>query len=374
MVCVILIVNSHLLVCVISIVSSQPAGMCHLQRERVVVDQDIPQTLNHAVSSQLSSDVMPVQRSSNQDSSNSNTQSEQLESERQHLAELEEAQLISDRKQLSFYTGEQTSSSLRAGHMRTRRGRAGTSRPGDSGRETGEQVIRNRLAARALYDTDVESEAGQSSSPPSGESSTDEEPEVRPVRARRGVTHNGMQSDGGSYVDLTSASESGDSSSNYSDWEVQNKTVLQPPSRVSRRKSRSKKGGIVSNSVTLTTGEESTEESDAESRRGQLPLPENTKELEDCFNPDWLTTDSPQKSPYFPQMGDEVMYFYRGHKSYVDRVRNIRLYDPKNLPWEKVSTLRMAGSRLAQHLLSDTMTCPTSMTFLFCVSSMTSQW
>jgi len=40
-----------------------------------VVDQDIPQTLNHAVSSQLSSDVMPVQRSSNQDSSNSNTQS-----------------------------------------------------------------------------------------------------------------------------------------------------------------------------------------------------------------------------------------------------------------------------------------------------------
>jgi len=37
---------------------------------------------------------------------------EQLESERQHLAELEEAQLISDRKQLSFYTGEQTVSCL----------------------------------------------------------------------------------------------------------------------------------------------------------------------------------------------------------------------------------------------------------------------
>lgn len=47
----------------------------------------------------------------------------------------------------------------------------------------------------------------------------------------------------------------------------------------------------------------------------------------------------PRKAPYFPQMGDEVVYFRQGHQLYVDAVRNKTLYDinPKEFPWSKVN-------------------------------------
>ena len=57
--------------------------------------------------------------------------------------------------------------------------------------------------------------------------------------------------------------------------------------------------------------------------------------------PEWLTTDQPHRSPYFPQMGDEVMYFYQGHKLYVEEVMKEKLYEPKNLPWDRVPHLKV---------------------------------
>ena len=35
----------------------------------------------------------------------------------------------------------------------------------------------------------------------------------------------------------------------------------------------------------------------------------------------WLAESIPKKSPYFPQMGDEVMYFKQGHKGYIGTIR-----------------------------------------------------
>jgi hypothetical protein len=40
-----------------------------------------------------------------------------------------------------------------------------------------------------------------------------------------------------------------------------------------------------------------------------------------AFSP-WLAEMRPKKSPYFPQIGDILMYFKQGHEKYVERARN----------------------------------------------------
>lgn len=55
--------------------------------------------------------------------------------------------------------------------------------------------------------------------------------------------------------------------------------------------------------------------------------------------PEWLTETFPKKAPYFPQMGDELIYFMQGHMLYVEAVMNRKLYtiDKRNLPWNRTT-------------------------------------
>ena len=52
--------------------------------------------------------------------------------------------------------------------------------------------------------------------------------------------------------------------------------------------------------------------------------------------PEWLTGTKPRKSPYVPQIGDEVIYFRQGHELYIDAVKKNAAYadiDDKSCPW-----------------------------------------
>ena len=52
--------------------------------------------------------------------------------------------------------------------------------------------------------------------------------------------------------------------------------------------------------------------------------------------PEWLTGTKPRKSPYVPQIGDEVIYFRQGHELYIDAVKKYSAYadiDEKSCPW-----------------------------------------
>ncbi len=40
----------------------------------------------------------------------------------------------------------------------------------------------------------------------------------------------------------------------------------------------------------------------------------------------WLAEYIPKKSPYFPQMGDEVMYLKQGHVGYINLVKHRNCY------------------------------------------------
>lgn len=69
------------------------------------------------------------------------------------------------------------------------------------------------------------------------------------------------------------------------------------------------------------------------------------EELPEEFRPpDWLTDTKPRKTPYVPQMGDEVMYFRQGHSLYLQAVKRHNAYNVnpmKNQPWHKYPHLRV---------------------------------
>lgn len=44
--------------------------------------------------------------------------------------------------------------------------------------------------------------------------------------------------------------------------------------------------------------------------------------------PKWLSEVVPRKAPYYPQMGDHVMFFQEGYKLYLEVVRKKQVYKP----------------------------------------------
>ncbi|XP_030752508.1 PH-interacting protein isoform X2 [Sitophilus oryzae] len=53
---------------------------------------------------------------------------------------------------------------------------------------------------------------------------------------------------------------------------------------------------------------------------------------------EWLSETRPRKSPYYPQISDELVYFVQGHQLYVEAVKLKNIYEPlnKDLPWVKM--------------------------------------
>ncbi|GLD57098.1 bromodomain and WD repeat-containing protein 3-like isoform X1, partial [Lates japonicus] len=147
-------------------------------------------------------------------------------------------------------------------------------------------------------------------------------------------------------------------SSEYSDWTADAGINLQPSTPLSSRKRVRRR---------LSTSEEEEEENEEEEEKQQQQSDEEEKpgkkskekakkaknksprrpkarpsinrEVSNEFRPSpWITDVIPRKSPFVPQMGDEVIYFRQGHEAYVEAVSRNELY-PINLdkqPWKKM--------------------------------------
>ncbi|XP_044761682.1 bromodomain and WD repeat-containing protein 1 [Coccinella septempunctata] len=150
-------------------------------------------------------------------------------------------------------------------------------------------------------------------------------------------------------------------SSEYSDWVLDEGVHLEPPKRSKRRQ------------VTHRFTEESEDDEEEEVQRPQTerkraapprpdepstsraaaessatPPPAPAKksnkvskphEVPEKYKPsEWLSETKPRKSPYFPQMGDVLVYFVYGHQLYVDAVVTKEIYpiNVKDLPWNKM--------------------------------------
>ncbi|KDR09153.1 hypothetical protein L798_01269, partial [Zootermopsis nevadensis] len=134
--------------------------------------------------------------------------------------------------------------------------------------------------------------------------------------------------------DLAGSSDSSTSdseSSEYSDWIADAGVNLEPPKRSKRRPApKQSPQGETGRRLTRTK----------QNKKVVLPAPNVTSlsEVPEAFRPtEWLSEVIPRKAPYYPQMGDEVMYFRQGHQLYLNAVRAKNVYDvgPRSEPWAR---------------------------------------
>uniref|UniRef100_A0A667XY88 Bromodomain and WD repeat domain containing 3 n=1 Tax=Myripristis murdjan TaxID=586833 RepID=A0A667XY88_9TELE len=125
-----------------------------------------------------------------------------------------------------------------------------------------------------------------------------------------------------------------DSSSEYSDWTADAGINLQPPKRPTRR----------------PEGEADAQGAETKRReREKKKKPKQTKQkptsslagidAEEWLPPSWIMDTIPRRSPFVPQMGDELIYFRQGHQAYVRAVRKAKAYsiNPQKQPWNKLN-------------------------------------
>uniref|UniRef100_A0A674A4L3 Bromodomain and WD repeat domain containing 3 n=1 Tax=Salmo trutta TaxID=8032 RepID=A0A674A4L3_SALTR len=137
------------------------------------------------------------------------------------------------------------------------------------------------------------------------------------------------------------------SSSDYSDWTADAGINLQPPKRTSRRQVRPP-GGSSSSEEAEGQGEEAGRKQAEEKKKKKKPKQTKQKvsslslagcDAEEWLPPSWIMETIPRRSPFVPQMGDELMYFRQGHQAYVRAVHRAKAYsiNPQKQPWNKLN-------------------------------------
>ncbi|XP_017084121.2 bromodomain and WD repeat-containing protein 3 isoform X2 [Drosophila eugracilis] len=137
-----------------------------------------------------------------------------------------------------------------------------------------------------------------------------------------------------------SSDDSETDSSDYSDWVADTPGPnLEPPKR-SKRKPLSRRP--------RSSDDSSDDERAGRARGGQVtarkvgrktvlfPPTDANGEIPELYRPaEWLSEVIPRKAPYYPQMGDEVVYFRQGHAKYLDAVRLKKTYklSHSSEPW-----------------------------------------
>uniref|UniRef100_A0A673KRE5 Bromo domain-containing protein n=1 Tax=Sinocyclocheilus rhinocerous TaxID=307959 RepID=A0A673KRE5_9TELE len=135
-----------------------------------------------------------------------------------------------------------------------------------------------------------------------------------------------------------------DSSSEYSDWTADAGINLQPPKRPTRRPARV--AGSSSSEDEEGTGQGEGEAERTSKRTKKKKKPKQTKQrsvpagdLEELLPPSWIMETIPRRSPFVPQMGDELIYFRQGHQAYVRAVCRAKAYsiNPQKHPWNRLN-------------------------------------
>jgi bromodomain and WD repeat domain-containing protein 1/3 len=131
-------------------------------------------------------------------------------------------------------------------------------------------------------------------------------------------------------MDLSSSSSSDSDSSEYSDWiDVEDQQKLQPPKRSKRKPVERRTYSPADSEGAKKTGPKGIK---------KIPLLPNGEIPDEYKPPEWLSEVIPKKAPYYPQMGDEVVYFRQGHERYFEHVENKKLYQltGKYEPWQQL--------------------------------------
>ncbi|CAH2219138.1 bromodomain and WD repeat-containing 1 [Pelobates cultripes] len=149
--------------------------------------------------------------------------------------------------------------------------------------------------------------------------------------------------------DWRSENDTGNSSSDYSDWTAEDRDYLQSPRPSSVRckvKKHTSARRLIKKLSSSSDEESSADESSSETRTvkqdqneavGDPVRPPINGEISECRPPVWVTDTMPHRSPFVPQMGDEVIYFRQGHEAYINAVtrNNLPISNVLKEPWKK---------------------------------------
>ncbi|KAJ7310307.1 hypothetical protein JRQ81_007211 [Phrynocephalus forsythii] len=137
-----------------------------------------------------------------------------------------------------------------------------------------------------------------------------------------------------------SESSSSESSSEYSDWTADAGINLQPPKRQTRQAVRKICSSSEDENAKDPKGPEEKRKKPKQTRKkkpnGRLSM--DGEPTEEWFAPHWILDTIPRRSPFVPQMGDEVIYFRQGHEAYVRAVRKAKIYSVnlQKQPWNRM--------------------------------------
>lgn len=144
----------------------------------------------------------------------------------------------------------------------------------------------------------------------------------------------------------SACNSSSDTSSEYSDWTADAGINLHPPTRASARRAILR---LLSSSDEEPSAEEQLSPLNKNDNPSKREMNENIKrnvteqsenqEVSSAWQPSaWITDTMPRKSPFVPQMGDEVVYFRQGHEAYIEAVKRNNIYNlkPYKEPWKKL--------------------------------------
>ncbi|XP_069068681.1 bromodomain and WD repeat-containing protein 3 isoform X2 [Pleurodeles waltl] len=151
---------------------------------------------------------------------------------------------------------------------------------------------------------------------------------------RAGTSNASADEAGGTWHSETSSSES---SSEYSDWTADAGINLQPPKRQTRQTTRNACGSSDDESTKDKKEVEEKRKKPKQTKKKKLSVEGETSE--EWLPPQWILDTTPRRSPFVPQMGDEVIYFRQGHEAYLRAIKKAKIYsvNMQKQPWNKMN-------------------------------------
>uniref|UniRef100_A0A5F9CX58 Bromodomain and WD repeat domain containing 3 n=1 Tax=Oryctolagus cuniculus TaxID=9986 RepID=A0A5F9CX58_RABIT len=127
-----------------------------------------------------------------------------------------------------------------------------------------------------------------------------------------------------------------DSSSEYSDWTADAGINLQPPKRQTRQATRKFCSSSEEENLKSVDERQKKPKQTRKKKGGLVSMAGEPNE--EWFAPQWILDTIPRRSPFVPQMGDELIYFRQGHEAYVRAVRKSKIYSVnlQKQPWNKM--------------------------------------
>eukprot|EP00092_Neocalanus_flemingeri_P004293 GFUD01004614.1.p1 GENE.GFUD01004614.1~~GFUD01004614.1.p1 ORF type:complete len:2283 (-),score=565.95 GFUD01004614.1:61-6909(-) len=173
--------------------------------------------------------------------------------------------------------------------------------------------------------------------PASGGAGADVESPDDDDDADRDFNHSSVTDSSLSESDMEGPSGTSSDSTEYSDWGANN---LTPPQRTAR-----KSGKAATTSQPASSEDEAPKPGPSRyfKRKKYNFDPTHLEEIPPEYLPSpWLAEYIPKKTPYFPQMGDEVMYFKQGHMGYINLVKHRNCYklNMREQQWRKRDDLK----------------------------------